>query len=370
MEVLLNVPYYSGSHKYWADNVIKNSAHDIFMLTMTGRHWKWRMKGSSIHLAQKIKELASKPQAIICSSMMDLSLYKSLLAKELQDIPIIYYLHENQLTYPFSNNESRSQEDFHYGFINYRSCLIADKIIFNSQYHMDQFLDGLIKLFKRLPDYTTEILDSVNLIKSKSIVIYVGIDFDLINSYKSYQAPNECPTLLWNHRWSFDKRPDIFYELCHFLKEKNIPFKLNLINDVKSDSTGVFKRIQKEFGDKIKRFGHLSSYEDYIQTLCSSDILPVCSDHDFYGVSVLEAVYCGLSPILPRYKVYEEFFPVEKFRKNYYDSKSSFFDTTCQIINNKIIQDSIEDIVFNHSIHNTLIKLDQCITNIFNINTA
>ena len=286
----MNEPYYAGSHKYWADNLISKSSHDITLFSMSGRHWKWRMKGSSIHLAHRYKELVNKPEVIVCSSMMDVSLYKSLLSEELKSTPIIYYLHENQLTYPFSNNESRSQEEFHYGYINYRSCLIADKIIFNSQYHLDQFLDGLLSLFKRLPDFTSEILESVDLIKSKSSVIYVGIDFTRIENFKIDFPLNKVPTLLWNHRWSYDKRPDIFYELCCYLSDNNVDFRLNLINNIKSDSTGVFKKLQQDFRDKIDSQGHLLSYEDYVHTLCSSDILPVSSEHDFYGISVLEVM--------------------------------------------------------------------------------
>ena len=369
MKVLLNEPYYSGSHKYWADNFVSKSSNDIRLLTMAARHWKWRMKGSSIHLAQRFKELVDKPEVIICSSMMDVSLYKSLLIKELENIPIAYYLHENQLTYPFSNNESRSQEEFHYGFINYRSCLVADKIIFNSQYHMDQFLDGLVSLFRRLPDYTTEIQESVELIKSKSTVIYVGIDFDIIENFKFAPPPSKVPTLLWNHRWSYDKRPDLFYELCHHLKENNVDFRLNLINRVQSDSTGIFKKLQKDFEHEITIQGHLSSYEEYIHTLCSSDILPVSSEHDFYGISVLEALYCGLYPILPRCKVYEEFFPYDTNKIIYYDSKRSFFEATINAFKNNFILKSLDDIVFNHSIHNTVIRLDLCIKELFNVNS-
>lgn len=51
LDVLAIEPYYSGSHKLWLDYCRQESGHTINLLTLPGRHWKWRMHGGSITLA-------------------------------------------------------------------------------------------------------------------------------------------------------------------------------------------------------------------------------------------------------------------------------------------------------------------------------
>jgi len=367
LKVLIIEPYYTGSHKYWVDNVTSHSKHDIAILTMPGRHWKWRIKGSAITFAQKVNNLKERPSLIICSSLMDLSLFKSLLASELTGIPIVYYMHENQLTYPYSNNETRSQEDFHYGFSNYTSCLVADQVFFNSLFHKTQFLSAIMSLLKRLPDYTDKCIELAKSIEAKSEVIYVGLNFERIDSFKNKIQKSTPPTLLWNHRWSHDKRPDLFLRLCQYLRDKQVDFKLNLLNNVDSDNTGVYKLIKDEFEEYIVLEGLISDYDKYIKAISSSDILPVSSDHDFYGISVLEAIYCGLCPILPRNKVYEEFFDSNLYSENYYETEQEFFEKTLNKIFNRQFVIDKDDIVKIHSIHNVMNQFDLCIMNYHNI---
>ena len=367
MDVLLNEPYYTGSHKYWADNLVKYSSHNFQLVTMPGRYWKWRMKGSSIHLAQQFKDSKVEVDAVLCSSMMDVSLYKSLLSNELRGVPVLYYVHENQLTYPFSNNESRTQEEFHYGFTNYTSCLASDVVIFNSLYHKKQFLQALSALIKRLPDFTKASLESIARIENKSKVIYPGIDFELLNVFKVHRNRSLPPTLLWNHRWSHDKRPDLFYNLCKKLKEQNTDFRLILLNDVKADNTGIFKKLKNEFGEFILHDGLITTYHDYIKALHTADIIPVSSDHDFYGISVLEAIYCGVIPILPRNKVYEEFFYGKDHDLFFYDGEDGFFELAKRILSDDLTLFDSSKIVEIHSIHNTMNKLDLCISNSCNL---
>ena len=55
------------------------------------------------------------------------------------------YFHENQASYPWSPNDRDIQynRDTHYGFINYVSALTADHVFFNSEFHMNSFLNAL-----------------------------------------------------------------------------------------------------------------------------------------------------------------------------------------------------------------------------------
>lgn len=368
MKVLLNVPYYTGSHKYWADNLIRFSSHDIKLLSMSGRHWKWRMQGSAIHLAKETNLLNWDPELIICSTMMDVSLYRSLLRRK--NVPIIYYMHENQLTYPFSKNDKRKKEEFHYGFINYKSCLSSDLIFFNSHYHQVEFMTALKSLLKRLPDYKS--LDTIEDIKLKSKVLGVGIDLSAIDQvvtqYNIERKMTSCPTLLWNHRWESDKNPLLFLKLCDYLAFNEINFKLILLGkDVDDSTVDIHKEIAIKYSDKIVHDGYVDNYYEYIALLYQSNLLPVTNHQDFYGLSVLEAIYCGVTPILPSLKVYDEHLSEEMHSEFYYSNEDQLFQITKKFLLNQKMKDFKSIIRPKYDIRNVLLNWDLYIKELFNV---
>ena len=64
MKILIIEPYFEGSHKSWTLEFQKFSTHTIELLTLPGRHWKWRMHGGAITLAQQYNNLNFKPDII------------------------------------------------------------------------------------------------------------------------------------------------------------------------------------------------------------------------------------------------------------------------------------------------------------------
>ena len=96
MKILIIEPYFEGSHKRWALDFQKFSSHTVELLTLPGRHWKWRMHGGAITLAQEYNKINFKPDLIIASDMLNLPLFKSL--AKTKDTPIAMYFHENQIT--------------------------------------------------------------------------------------------------------------------------------------------------------------------------------------------------------------------------------------------------------------------------------
>ena len=144
-KILLVEPFFGGSHKQWAEGLKRHSEHEIEMLTLSGHHWKWRMHGAAVTLAQKLMEMDYIPDSIVVSDMLDLSLFLSLTREKSSRIPVNIYFHENQLSYPWSidDEDTKNNRDNHYKFINYTSALSADKCFFNSQYHRKSFLESL-----------------------------------------------------------------------------------------------------------------------------------------------------------------------------------------------------------------------------------
>lgn len=185
MNILLLEPFYSGSHQQWAEGLQKHSKHNVQILSLPGRHWKWRMHGGAVSLAKKFNELEESPDLILATSMLDLTTLLSLTRKRSANIPVAIYFHENQLTYPWSpqDRDVKKKRNNHYSFINYASALAADKVFFNSKYHMDSFLGALPKFLKQFPDKRER--DNIEVIKEKSEVLHLGLDLKRFEDFRS-----------------------------------------------------------------------------------------------------------------------------------------------------------------------------------------
>ena len=201
LNIVLIEPFFSGSHKSWAEGYQQNRQHNIFIISLNGIYWKWRMHGGAITLAKMFNKHIKKhgcPNLIMVTDMLNLPVFESF--ANIGDLPIISFFHENQLTYPWStqDRDKEKNRDHHYGFINYTTALRSDKIMFNSKFHQDSFINALKKFLKQFPDYNE--LSSVDIINNKSIVSYLGLDLKKFNQYKNNNI-NKIPIILWNHRW-------------------------------------------------------------------------------------------------------------------------------------------------------------------------
>lgn len=181
MKILLIEPFFTGSHKSWALGFQKHSNHHVEILSLSGHYWKWRMHGGAVTLARKYMESDYQPDLIFCTDMLDLTTFQGLTRSKTATIPFAIYFHENQLSYPWSptDQDKREKRDNHYSFINYTSALAADKVFFNSKYHMDSFFTELPNFLKQFPDNNE--LSSVQEIKAKSEVLYLGVELTTPN---------------------------------------------------------------------------------------------------------------------------------------------------------------------------------------------
>ena len=332
MKILLIEPYYSGSHKQWADGFKSHSCNEIKILHLSGQFWKWRMHGGAVTIADKFNKMKWVPDVIVCSDMMDLTVFISLSRKKIKDIPVVLYFHENQLSYPWkpSDRDIKHKRDMHYGFINFSSALSADKVLFNSEFHMNSFLEDLKRFLKNFPDNRE--IKKVNQIKRKSEVLYLGLNLKKFDQFKL--KANNKPTILWNHRWEYDKNPELFFNTLKKLKENNIGFKLVVVGESFSKAPSIFDEARKIFNDNIIHWGYAKTFDEYADNLWKSNILPVTSIQDFFGISIMEAIYCNNLPILPYRLSYKELVP-ERFKELvFYENDQSFYQKVCWAINN------------------------------------
>jgi glycosyltransferase involved in cell wall biosynthesis len=73
----------------------------------------------------------------------------------------------------------------------------------------------------------------------------------------------------------------------------------------------IFAEAHQKLADKIIHFGYVESHQEYIKLLCQADIIVSTAIHEFFGISVIEAVRAGCMPVLPNRLSYPELFAAE-----------------------------------------------------------
>jgi len=279
------------------------------------------MHGAAITLAEEFNK-QERPDAILATDMLDLAAFKAL--SKTNDIPTAIYFHENQLNYPWSatDEDPKLKRDAHYAFINYTSALCADKVFFNSAYHQQAFLNALPKFLEKFPDYNN--LHTVNAIAKKSEVLPLGLNLSAFDAFEqaAKEKPKRC-VILWNHRWEYDKNPEAFFKALFEIADRGIDFNLVVLGEHFEKYPAIFDEARTKLDDKILHFGFAPTFEEYAKWLMMADLLPVTSVQDFFGGSVVEAMYCNAVPFLPKRLAYPEHIP-HQFHSTFFYDESDF----------------------------------------------
>ncbi len=318
MNITILEPYFTGSHARWAEGYVSHSGHRVRLLTLPGRHWKWRMHGGAVTLAGRFREEGVSPDIIIATDMLDLTTFISLAGERMRGIRSAVYFHENQLSYPWPEDDpdTLSGRDAHYGFINVTSALAADAVIFNSAYHRDSFLKNLRPFLERFPDYN--LFETESVIRDRSSVLHLGVDLKGLDRFSEKITQDSSPLILWNHRWEYDKNPEEFFGALSILAEEGLDFRVALLGESFSEVPAAFSRAVKKLGSRIVHSGYLPDRGEYASWLWKADILPVTSFHDFFGAGVVEAMYCNCCPVLPQRLAYPEHIPASRRNEFFY----------------------------------------------------
>ncbi|MDQ8188377.1 DUF3524 domain-containing protein [Pelagicoccus sp. SDUM812002] len=333
LKIALIEPFFSGSHQRWAEELQRNSRHQIDLLTLPGRSWKWRMHGAAVTLANQLLSRETQYDLLLSTDMLDFAVFLGLVRSRYAKTPSAVYFHENQLCYPWSPRDAdvKKSRDLHYAFINYTTALAADRVYYNSQYHRDAFVGALPKFLDRYPDHRNK--STISSIDSKSQALPLGLDLRAFDEFKP-DAPRAkgVPLLLWNHRWEYDKNPKGFCKLLFALADRGLEFEVALLGDRFDEEPEYFAHARKKLGRRIISYGRADSFADYAQWLWRADILPVTSRQDFFGGSVVEAIYCGCHPVLPKRLAYPNHVDTEIYSDLYYSSQEDAVNKLATLI--------------------------------------
>lgn len=320
MNIILVEPFFTGSHRSWALGFQAFSRHRVAILSLPGRYWKWRMYGGAVSLAKQLNDLIERQKVdlLLCTDMLDLTTFLSLTRQSTAGIPIVVYFHENQITYPWSPDDAdlKLGRNNQYGFLNYTTALAADRVFFNSPYHLASFLGALPDFLNQFPDFQE--LDRIAVIRQKSAVLPLGMDLRQLDKFKITPS-NTVPLILWNHRWEYDKNPNDFFNILFQLDKEGIDFELAVLGEGYQKSPPIFAKATSVLKNRIAHFGFVQDFSTYAKWLWKSDVLPVTGHQDFFGGSVVEAIYTNTFPLLPNRLAYPMHIPAGQHPVHFYD---------------------------------------------------
>jgi glycosyltransferase involved in cell wall biosynthesis len=325
MKILLLESFYGGSHKVWTDNLSKIYGDQLRILTLPDRFWKWRMEASGIEFAKRYLELNESFDIILFSDLMNINQFVSLSKLDRDNTKLYLYMHENQICYPWQADRSKINvnRDRHFGFMNIVNCLAVDHIIFNSEFHRQIFFKTVPEFLSPFPDFIPKI--DLDKWKAHSTILPIPLELSAHISNSSLKKPNQLPVILWNHRWEHDKNPDLFFKTLITLSQEGLKFELIVIGESYKSKPPIFDVLNVELKPHVKHVGFVESRDQYISLLKNSDILPVTSNHEFFGISVVEAISSGVIPLLPKRLSYPEHLDPDKYPEVFYESDSEYY---------------------------------------------
>jgi len=328
MKILALEPYHGGSHKAFLDGWLAHSRHAWVVLDLPPYKWKWRMRHSAITLANEVCGRVVDGQrwdVLFCSDMLNLAEFLGLVPESVRQLPCVAYFHENQLTYPVRHETER---DYHFALTNITTALAATRVWFNSAFHHDSFLGAIRPFLQRMPDYQP--FDVVDRIASKACIQPQGV-----HAFPARGPRRPGPMrLLWAARWEHDKDPDTFFEALTRLEKRNTEFRISVVGEQFRECPPVFAWAKDHFQHRIDRWGFQATRNDYEEALLEADVVVSTAQHEFFGVSVVEAIAAGAYPLLPHRLAYPEILDVTQHR----DVERFFYDGSAKRLADRLAE--------------------------------
>ena len=326
MRFLFLEPFFGGSHRNFAEGLIKYSRHHFDLLKLPARFWKWRMRGAALYFIKKARSM-EEYQGVFATNLMGLADFKALAGTSCP--PTLVYFHENQLTYPLAPGEAM---DFQFGFTDITTALAADRVLFNTQTHFHAFFQALPGFLKMMPEYRPNwVLDEI---RSKADVMYPGCQIPGTTATVKLAKAESPLLIIWNHRWEFDKNPQDFFDALDSILGKGLNFRLALLGENFQVLPKAFLAARQRFKDRIVQYGYEKSRRKYLAWLGQGAIVVSTAKQENFGISIIEAIRYGCIPLLPNRLSYPEIVPEAFHADFFYDNQKELIEKlSCLIMN-------------------------------------
>ncbi len=307
--ILVIEPYYGGSHKGFLDGLTAAVDAHFTLMSLPARKWKMRMQLSAPWFIGQIEALPTSERhfdTVMFSSFIDVAVFKAMtqsVAGWNSRCRLCAYFHENQFAYPgFLDRRMNHQ----FAAINFTTALTSDSTAFNSHFNRSAFLNQCRKYLAKATDM--DLSPSAVRLEEKSTVLYPGMDFTTIDRLKGGRTLHAVPRIIWNHRWEHDKNPEVFVDALYRLAGDGLDFELAILGQTFRNRPPCFEALRRKLGDRIVHYGYVAAEEAYCRCLVEGDIVVSTALHEYFGISILEAVRAGCLPVLPDRLVYPELF--------------------------------------------------------------
>ncbi|MEE3275832.1 MAG: DUF3524 domain-containing protein [Actinomycetota bacterium] len=306
-QVLLVEPFHGGSHAAWAEGLAQHSRHEVVVVSHEADAWRWRLRGGALTLADDARAVVAEhgpPDVLLASSLFDLTGFLGLSRRFLGDPAVVRYLHESQILYPTSPNAKGPAGD-EFPLVDWMSMAVADEVWVNSGFHRDALLAALPALLDRAPDRSHS--DRLSEVVARCHVVPVGVDLaDVPSPSRTGGDPvdgGDEPLVVWNQRWDHDKNPTAVFRALGRLADEGVPFRLAVLGENVRVDPREFTEARDRLGDRVVAWG-FAERADYLAWLGRSDVVAGAADHEFFGISVVEAMAAGCVPVLPARQSY------------------------------------------------------------------
>lgn len=312
--VLFIEPFYGGSHKQVADELVARSRHRIELLTLPARFWKWRRRLSAFELVCRLESTGRSPSEfdlIVVSDYVDIGDLRALLCRLPPPgdrlPPIGWYCHETQSTYPLPKGSTVEADVV---AADLRNALHADAIAFNSRFHYAAFLEVCRRHLADLAEWEPEWrIATREMLEQKSRVVYPGVRCVGAGGDDRGSPQSGGPLILWNHRWEYDKNFSLFARVAGRLVSAGVGFRIAILGENPQAEPKEFLAAQSQLAGRIEAFGYAETREEYLAWLKRAEIVVSTAIQENFGIAVLEAMSAGCVPLLPNRLAYPEILP-------------------------------------------------------------
>lgn len=320
--------------------------------TMPGRGPRWRLRQSGLLFAaderthmKEAGEAYRPADAVFATSMLALADLRAALPDGLRSKPHVLYMHENQVAYPSSDRvepEARDR-DAHLAFTNLASVEAADRVLWNSAWNRDSFIDGMTEVLAHAPERSADCwqdrLLGKSVIAPPPIEMSIaatnpanepspdedaeadpsqsrhGVDAEVLHNIELASYP-DVVRVVWPHRWEHDKGCDELLAIAREARRRESaggPRIHWIVLGERFDRVPASMTLfLSEQHDRIEHAGPLPA-NAYRAMLDRADWVLSTARHEFFGMAVAEALLAGCLPWLPNRLSYPELIPAEYF---------------------------------------------------------